>query len=49
MNNSDNIYSLAVSSVQKLIPYTPGKPIEELERELGLSNIIKLASNENPL
>jgi histidinol-phosphate aminotransferase len=49
MNNSDNIYSLAVSGVQKLIPYTPGKPIEELERELGLSHIIKLASNENPL
>lgn len=49
MNNSDKIYNLAVSGVQKLIPYTPGKPIEELERELGLSNIIKLASNENPL
>ncbi|MFI3158345.1 MAG: histidinol-phosphate transaminase [Methylococcaceae bacterium] len=49
MNNNDNIYSLAVSGVQKLIPYTPGKPIEELERELGLSQIIKLASNENPL
>ena len=29
-------------------PYVPGKPIEELERELGLSNSIKLASNENP-
>lgn len=49
MNNTDKIYSLAVAGVQKLIPYTPGKPIEELERELGLSNIIKLASNENPL
>lgn len=49
MNNCENIYSLAVPGVQKLIPYTPGKPIEELERELGLSNIIKLASNENPL
>jgi len=49
MNNSDNIYSLAVPGVQKLIPYIPGKPIEELERELGLSRIIKLASNENPL
>ncbi len=49
MNNSDNIYNLAVSGVQKLVPYVPGKPIEELERELGLSNIIKLASNENPL
>ncbi|TAN70878.1 MAG: histidinol-phosphate transaminase [Methylobacter sp.] len=49
MNNTDKIYNLAVSGVQKLIPYTPGKPIEELERELGLSHIIKLASNENPL
>jgi histidinol-phosphate aminotransferase len=29
--------------------YVPGKPIEELQRELGLSDIIKLASNENPL
>ncbi|HTP41732.1 MAG TPA: histidinol-phosphate transaminase [Nitrospiria bacterium] len=29
--------------------YTPGKPIEELERELGVKNAIKLASNENPL
>ncbi|GAB4482960.1 MAG: histidinol-phosphate transaminase [Thermodesulfovibrionales bacterium] len=30
-------------------PYVPGKPLEELERELGISNSIKLASNENPL
>lgn len=30
-------------------PYLPGKPIEELERELGISRSIKLASNENPL
>jgi histidinol-phosphate aminotransferase len=44
-----NIYHLAVPGVQQLIPYTPGKPIEELERELGLTRIIKLASNENPL
>jgi histidinol-phosphate aminotransferase len=29
-------------------PYMPGKPIEELERELGITNSIKLASNENP-
>jgi histidinol-phosphate aminotransferase len=49
MNASDNIYSLALDSVRQLVPYVPGKPIEELERELGLSNIIKLASNENPL
>ncbi len=29
-------------------PYVPGKPIEELQRELGLTDIVKLASNENP-
>ena len=49
MNNSDKIYTLAVAGVQRLIPYKAGKPIEELERELGLTKIIKLASNENPL
>ena len=40
---------LANGGVQGLSPYQPGKPIEELQRELGLDNIIKLASNENPL
>ncbi|MEM7407130.1 MAG: histidinol-phosphate transaminase [Pseudomonadota bacterium] len=35
--------------IQSLAPYEPGKPIEELERELGLTDVIKLASNENPL
>lgn len=40
---------LALTSVQALSPYQPGKPISELERELGLSEIVKLASNENPL
>ena len=49
MNNADNIYTLAVAGVQRLVPYKAGKPIEELERELGLTRIIKLASNENPL
>jgi len=39
---------LAVDSVRSLSPYVPGKPIEELQRELGLTDIIKLASNENP-
>ncbi|HAS04090.1 histidinol-phosphate transaminase [Pasteurella multocida] len=34
--------------VKQLHPYQAGKPIEELERELGIANIIKLASNENP-
>jgi histidinol-phosphate aminotransferase len=49
MNNPANIYGLTVSGVRQLVPYVPGKPIAELERELSLSNIIKLASNENPL
>lgn len=38
----------ANQGVQSLSPYQAGKPIEELERELGITNIIKLASNENP-
>lgn len=42
-------FSLACKSVQALHPYVPGKPIEELQRDLGLSDIVKLASNENPL
>jgi histidinol-phosphate aminotransferase len=35
--------------IRTLIPYEPGKPIEEVEREYGISNSVKLASNENPL
>ncbi len=35
--------------IQELIPYKAGKPIEELAREKGLTKIVKLASNENPL
>ncbi len=40
---------MAAPGVRALQPYQPGKPIEELRRELGLSRIVKLASNENPL
>ncbi|MEZ4462724.1 MAG: histidinol-phosphate transaminase [bacterium] len=40
---------LVAKHIQTLKPYQPGKPIEELERELGITNSIKLASNENPL
>jgi histidinol-phosphate aminotransferase len=40
---------LATGGIKDLQPYQPGKPIEELERELGISNVVKLASNENPL
>ncbi len=35
--------------IETLEPYKPGKPISELKRELGLHDVIKLASNENPL
>src|SRR6185295_18872946 len=36
-------------NVERLTPYVPGKPIEELERELGIRDAVKLASNENPM
>ncbi|MBK9293349.1 MAG: histidinol-phosphate transaminase [Oligoflexia bacterium] len=35
--------------ITKLVPYTPGKPIEETKRQYGIKEVIKLASNENPL
>ena len=41
--------ALANKGIQGLSPYQAGKPIEELQRELGLEKIVKLASNENPL
>jgi histidinol-phosphate aminotransferase len=41
--------NLTSNGIENLIPYPPGKPIEELERELGITGSIKLASNENPL
>jgi len=44
-----DLFSLATKGVQALSPYQPGKPIDELEREYGVSDVIKLASNENPL
>lgn len=40
---------LVRENVKRLKPYSPGKPIEEVEREFGITNIIKMASNENPL
>src|SRR2546425_6213360 len=41
--------SLANEHILGIAPYEPGKPIEELEREFGIHDAIKLASNENPL
>lgn len=40
---------LVTDSIAQLKPYEPGKPLEELERELGITSAVKLASNENPL
>ena len=37
------------SDIEGIVPYPPGKPLEDLARELGIRNAIKLASNENPL
>jgi histidinol-phosphate aminotransferase len=34
--------------VRDLVPYEPGKPVEEVQRELGLDRVVKLASNEGP-
>ena len=42
------IRQLAKKTIFSVQPYMPGKPIDEVKRELGLRNVIKLASNENP-
>jgi histidinol-phosphate aminotransferase len=45
----NDFLNIAAPAIGDLKPYVPGKPISELERELGISHSIKLASNENPL
>ena len=45
----NEIIKLVTPGVRGLQPYIPGKPVEELERDYGVKNAIKLASNENPL
>lgn len=49
MSASFSFCDLATPGVQGLRPYEPGKPLSELEREYGVRDAIKLASNENPL
>lgn len=44
-----NIERMVRPCIEKIPPYVPGKPIEEAEREMGLTGVIKMASNENPL
>lgn len=48
MMNTD-FRELANGFIRQLTPYQPGKPLEELQRELGIEDAIKLASNESPL
>ena len=40
--------SLFRAAIAELVPYEPGKPVEEVQRELGLDRVVKLASNEGP-
>jgi histidinol-phosphate aminotransferase len=49
MSRIPNFTRLAARGVRELEPYVPGKPLEDLEREYGIRDAIKLASNENPL
>ena len=43
-----NVVDQVAEHIRTLVPYVPGKPIEEVERELGIKGVIKLASNESP-
>ena len=47
--NVKSLAELARPQVLGLIPYSPGRPMEEVQQELGLDEVLKLASNENPL
>ncbi len=50
MSNRAHILDLDLPDyLKELVPYPPGKPLEELEREYGIKDAIKMASNENPL
>ncbi|MBW1996450.1 MAG: histidinol-phosphate transaminase [Deltaproteobacteria bacterium] len=40
--------SMVNANILELMPYQPGKPLEEVQREFGLKKVVKLASNENP-
>ncbi len=49
MSSSGSAAPTVAENIMRLQAYVPGKPAEEVQRELGLSSIVKLASNENPL
>ncbi len=46
---SSDSMPLVPEHIRRLVPYPPGKPLSELERELGITHAVKLASNENAL
>ncbi len=46
--SADDEPSLIRPALEGLVPYEPGKPVEEVQRELGLDRVVKLASNEGP-
>jgi histidinol-phosphate aminotransferase len=46
---SEQVSQFAKQGVAGLTPYSPGKPVDELQRELGIDKVVKLASNENPM
>ena len=48
MKNTNTIFNLAVTGVQKLVPYTAGKPIEELAREKNLTKIVNNVPDLRP-
>src|SRR5882757_9725866 len=47
--SSGRMSALVSPTIESLLPYEGGKPVEELARELGITDAVKLASNENPL
>lgn len=49
LSEQNKLELLAIPDIMKIKSYQPGKPIEEVKRELGLKTVVKLASNENPL
>jgi histidinol-phosphate aminotransferase len=49
MTSKSDSDRLVPPNIERLVPYVPGKPIEEVARDLGVTDAVKLASNENPL
>ncbi len=46
---SFDFHTLAMPGIAEIAPYVPGKPLHEVAREFGLTDVVKLASNESPI